>query len=124
MLKYAGTDIVFQEFPDEVTLAVNITGCPNNCPGCHSAYLKEDTGSVLDEVALLSLIANYRGEITCIGLMGGDADPQTVMLLMDTIILSIIILGIILSLREHLEMRIQLTLLVLVLEEMTLSFLL
>ena len=85
MLKYAGTDIVFQEFPDEVTLAINLTRCPNNCPGCHSAYLKEDAGPELDDVALLSLINDYRGEITCVGLMGGDGDPQAVMHLMDTV---------------------------------------
>ncbi|MBQ7634722.1 MAG: anaerobic ribonucleoside-triphosphate reductase activating protein [Bacteroidaceae bacterium] len=85
MLRYAGTDIVFQEFPDEVTLAINITGCPNNCPGCHSPYLREDAGPELDDVALLSLIADYRGEITCVGLMGGDGDPQSVMHLCDTI---------------------------------------
>ncbi|MBP3228852.1 MAG: anaerobic ribonucleoside-triphosphate reductase activating protein [Bacteroidaceae bacterium] len=85
MLKYAGTDIVFQEFPDEVTLAINLTRCPNNCPGCHSSYLKEDAGRILDDAELLSLIANYRGEITCVGLMGGDGDPQGVMHLMDTV---------------------------------------
>ncbi len=85
MLRYAGTDIVFQEFPDEVTLAINLTCCPNHCPGCHSAYLQQDAGPVLDTVALLSLIADYRGEITCVGLMGGDADPQSVMKLMDTV---------------------------------------
>lgn len=33
MLKYAGYDIVFQEIPDEVTLALNLSGCPNGCPG-------------------------------------------------------------------------------------------
>ncbi|MBR1838834.1 MAG: anaerobic ribonucleoside-triphosphate reductase activating protein [Bacteroidaceae bacterium] len=85
MLKYAGTDIVFQEFPDEVTLAINLTRCPNNCPGCHSSYLKEDAGPILDEVALLSLIADYRGEITCVGLMGGDGDPASVMRLFDCV---------------------------------------
>ncbi len=85
MLKYAGTDIVFQEFPDEVTLAINLTRCPNNCPGCHSDYLKEDAGPVLDDISLLSLIADYRGEITCVGLMGGDIDPEGVMHLMDTV---------------------------------------
>ena len=36
MLKYAGYDIVFQEIPDEVTLAISLTNCPNRCPGCHS----------------------------------------------------------------------------------------
>ena len=28
MLKYVNHDIVFQEFPDEVTLAINLSGCP------------------------------------------------------------------------------------------------
>ena len=32
MLRYINTDIVFQEFPDEVTLAINISGCPCRCP--------------------------------------------------------------------------------------------
>ena len=36
MLRYTNTDIVFQELPDEVTLAVNLSGCPCRCPGCHS----------------------------------------------------------------------------------------
>ena len=30
MLKYANYDIVFQEVPDEVTLAINISNCPNH----------------------------------------------------------------------------------------------
>ena len=40
MLKYYNYDIVFQEYPDEVTLAINLTMCPNRCVGCHSAYLR------------------------------------------------------------------------------------
>ena len=82
MLKYAGYDIVFQEFPDEVTLAVNLTCCPNHCPGCHSAYLQRDTGEELSERRLLELIRNYNGEITCVGLMGGDNDPASVVRLL------------------------------------------
>ncbi len=35
MLKYVNYDIVFQEFPDEVTLAINLSSCPNGSPGCH-----------------------------------------------------------------------------------------
>ena len=44
MLKYANFDIVFQEVPEEVTLAINISNCPNQCPGCHSKYLWENKG--------------------------------------------------------------------------------
>mgnify|MGYP007008579906 CR=1 FL=1 len=31
MLNYLNTGIVFQEIPDEVTLSINITGCPCHC---------------------------------------------------------------------------------------------
>ena len=77
-MKFASYDIVFQEVPDEVSLALNITGCPLRCKGCHSPHLWEDIGEVLDEQAIDSLIATYSGDITCVALMGGDADPKTV----------------------------------------------
>ena len=56
MLKYANYDIVFQEVPDEVTLAINISNCPNQCVGCHSKYLWRDEGYALDKDALDKLI--------------------------------------------------------------------
>jgi len=75
MLKFYNYDIVFQEIPDEVTLAVNITGCPVHCPGCHSPHLWQDIGVALDEAALQAMYAEYEGEVTCFALMGGDGDP-------------------------------------------------
>ena len=78
MLKVYNYDVVFQEIPDEVTLAVNLTGCPCHCPGCHSPHLWEDIGEVLDEAMLRRIHAEYAGEVTCICLMGGDADPAAV----------------------------------------------
>ena len=77
MLKYVDTKIVFQEIPDEVTLAINISGCPCNCRGCHSSYLAEDIGKPLDLQHLTNLIDSNKG-ITCVGLMGGDANPSEV----------------------------------------------
>lgn len=78
MLKYANFDIVFQEVPDEVTLAINITNCPNHCVGCHSPYLWEDKGTVLDRDELDQLIKRYASGITCVCFMGGDASPYDV----------------------------------------------
>ena len=77
MLKYVDTKIVFQEIPDEITLAINISGCPCNCKGCHSSYLAEDIGEPLDLQHLTNLIDSNKG-ITCVGLMGGDANPSEV----------------------------------------------
>ena len=78
MLNYLNTGIVFQEIPDEVTLSINITGCPCRCPGCHSQYLWENIGEPLTPMVLDQFVANYHGEITCICFMGGDADPKYV----------------------------------------------
>ena len=81
MLKYVNTGIVFQEIPDEVTLAINISGCPCHCPGCHSHYLWEDIGLPLDTDAIDYLVIKEGGDITCIALMGGDGDPKAVNML-------------------------------------------
>ena len=78
MLKVASFDIVFQEIPGEVTLALNLSNCPCHCPGCHSPHLAEDIGEVLDEELMADLIARYGSTITCIAFMGGDSDPEEV----------------------------------------------
>jgi len=78
MLRLASYDIVFQEVPGEITLALNLAGCPHRCRGCHSPHLREDRGEVLDEEALRLLLATYREGITCVCFMGGDASPKEV----------------------------------------------
>jgi len=78
MLRFTNYNIVFQEIPDEVTLAINISNCPNGCKGCHSSYLMQDIGEVLNEEALSVLINKYSSAITCVCFMGGDADPAEV----------------------------------------------
>ena len=70
-LKYLGYSIVFQEVPDEVTLAINISGCPHKCEGCHSKYLWEYEGNYISD-DLEQLIRKYDGLITCVCFMGGD----------------------------------------------------
>ena len=78
MLKYVNTGIVFQEIPDEVTLAINISNCPCRCPGCHSQYLWDDIGLPLDTAAIDAFVNKFGSDITCIAFMGGDADPRAV----------------------------------------------
>lgn len=68
----ADYDIVFQEVPDETTLALNISECPHHCPGCHSSYLAEAVGEVLTREWLMARIERYP-YITCVSIQGGDA---------------------------------------------------
>ena len=81
MLKYVNSDIVFQEIPDEVTLAINISNCPCHCPGCHSHYLWEDIGLALNPEAIDNFVQKFGSNLTCIAFMGGDGDPKGVNLL-------------------------------------------
>lgn len=78
MIRYTDYDIVFQEVPDEITLAINISNCPNRCKGCHSPYLLKDIGEPLTEENLTVLLRKYGKAITCVCFMGGDASPADI----------------------------------------------
>ena len=77
MLKYVDSKVVFAEIHDEITLAINISNCPCHCEGCHSPYLADDIGEPLDLQHLTDLIDSNRG-ISCVCIMGGDANPSEV----------------------------------------------
>lgn len=78
MLKYVDTKVTFAEVPDEITLCINLSGCPCHCKGCHSPYLAEDIGTELTRKELEKLLAKNKG-ITCVCFMGGDANPREVL---------------------------------------------
>lgn len=77
MLKFVDVKEVFAEIPQEITLAVSISGCPIRCKGCHSRYLWEDTGEPLTTKALSDMLKAHIG-ITCLCFMGGDQAPAEV----------------------------------------------
>ena len=77
MLKYVDAKITFAEIPDEITLCINISNCPIHCKECHSKYLWKDIGEPLDLQHLTDLIDTNKG-ITCVCIMGGDANPEEV----------------------------------------------
>ena len=85
MLKYYNAMVVFEEIPDEITLAINITNCPCHCVGCHSKFLWEDVGTELTFEELERLI---KDGITCICFMGGDANVNEINELAKKILIS------------------------------------
>ena len=76
-MKYVDVKEVFAEIPDEITLAISISGCPIRCKGCHSQYLWEDVGEELNTDALSAMLAGHVG-ITCLCFMGGDQDAAEI----------------------------------------------
>lgn len=77
MIKYYDYAVVFQEIPDEITLAIEITNCPHRCAECHSPWLRDDSGIILDHEALLGLIEKNK-YVTCVCFMGGDANHKEI----------------------------------------------
>lgn len=86
MVKYIKslTNIVFEEIPDMVTLAVSISNCQNNCFGCHSSFLKKDIGDELDEDEISRMIEENYG-INCFLFLGEGNDINTILSLNDFI---------------------------------------
>ena len=77
MLKYTSHDVVFQELPDEISLAFNIANCPFNCFNCHTPELKENIGKPLNMKVISKLLEKYP-TVTCIIFFGGDKNPGDV----------------------------------------------
>lgn len=80
MIKYIPeeTSAVFSEIPEEISLAINISGCLNNCPGCHSPYLRENIGEELTLDILRDLIIKNSG-ISCVCFMGEGKDKKALL---------------------------------------------
>ena len=72
------TNVVLEEIPDRVTLAVEISNCQGNCAGCHSPFLKEDVGEPLTLQRVASLIEDNFG-INCFLLLGEGRDRDALL---------------------------------------------
>ena len=80
MLKYVPqmTSVVLEEIPDRVSLAVDISNCPGDCPGCHSPFLKEDIGDELTKDVIDSLVGANFG-VNCFVFLGEGRDRKALL---------------------------------------------
>lgn len=73
MFKSLPPQIVFQEVPDEISLAFTITGCPLRCSGCHSQETwNRELGSELTLTKYQQYLLQYKNMITCVVFFGGE----------------------------------------------------
>ncbi len=80
MIKYIPelTDVVLEEIPDRVALAVEISNCQGSCPGCHSPFLRKDIGEELTAEALDRLLEDNFG-VDCLLFLGEGNDPEALL---------------------------------------------
>lgn len=84
MLYYSSKQIVLQEVPDEISLALSISGCPLRCKGCHSKETYNNKyGNKLDNNELQNILNNSK-HITCVLFYGGEWNVEHLIELLKT----------------------------------------
>ncbi len=85
-MRYSGCQVVFQEIPNEISLAFQVTGCPLRCPGCHSSSLWNTlTGCDLNIATLTTSIKKHQRFISCVLYLGGEWDTAGLIAQLDHI---------------------------------------
>lgn len=76
MIRYINYDVVFNEIPDMISLAINISNCKNNCKGCHSPELRKNIGDELSKDNVDILMEKNSG-VNCVVFMGEGNDKES-----------------------------------------------
>lgn len=64
--------VVLQEVPDEISLALSISGCPLNCKGCHSSETFDPKFGEELSLSKLAQMIDHQKYITCVLFYGGE----------------------------------------------------
>ena len=80
-MKFYQYTVVFQEVPDEITLAFEITNCPHKCEGCHSPHLIDDIGTELTLKLFKQIVDKYFDLVSNIAFFGGEQYSEMIEML-------------------------------------------
>lgn len=72
------TNVVLEEIPDMLTLAIDISNCTGLCEGCHSPFLRNNVGEELTPAVADALIADNFG-VNCFLFLGEGNDHEALM---------------------------------------------
>jgi len=76
-MKYSYPQIVLAEVPNEISLALSISGCPLHCKGCHSSETwDKNFGKELTKEEIVRLL-NLHKHISCVLFYGGEWEIDT-----------------------------------------------
>lgn len=79
-LRFTNEEVVWQEVPNETTLAYLFSGCPLRCKGCHSAEAwSTKIGTAMTTTYFQKRIKQYSGLITCVLFLGGEWQPNNLL---------------------------------------------
>ena len=71
-MKIYNKQVVFQEVPDEVSLAFSVAGCPLNCQGCSWSNFDKKNTKLLDLKTFENMLKKYKDYCTCVLFLGGE----------------------------------------------------
>lgn len=78
-MHFSSEQVVWQEVPNEVSLAYTISGCPLACVGCHSADTWPlEAGLSLNLTYFQQKLEQYQGLISCVVFLGGEWHAQLI----------------------------------------------
>ena len=70
-LSFYTKNVVFQEVPNEISLAFSIAGCKNNCKNCSWKNCNIKAKPLTDEL-YNKYLKKYQGTVSCILFLGGE----------------------------------------------------
>lgn len=82
-MNYCDPQVVFQEVPGHISLALSVTGCRLGCKGCHSVHTWDPTsGALLSDGVFTQWLDKYQGMISNVLFYGGEWEPERLTVLL------------------------------------------
>lgn len=85
-MKFSNLQVVFQEVPDEISIAISVSGCDIKCNGCHSAFTwDQEYGEDLNINVIKEILKKYKGLASCFLFYGGEWETNELISYIDII---------------------------------------
>lgn len=81
-MRYCGIDVTLSEVPNEISLTILMSGCPNGCPDCHSKLSwDKNYGKEINSDIMKNILSKYKDSVSCVVFLGGEWNKEFINLL-------------------------------------------